>query len=177
MSPASMASNIVGDSLLQLATRTHHSPLLQSKRILLLAQAKQKRAPPPALPHARRMGPHAATWLGWPRTHRLARQVRTIPWLSRNRRHLSQVERVYLLVEKLRRRKNASLHPEEIRRHSLQRRLLPHPHRPRLDARLRPSASKNSAGEVAFNNFFFNGWAKYPNHKKDAQVVAKPIKN
>ena len=32
---------------------------------------------------------------------------------------------------------------------------------------------KNAAGEVAYNNFVFNGWAKYANHKKDAAVVAK----
>ncbi len=32
---------------------------------------------------------------------------------------------------------------------------------------------KNDAGEVAYNNFVFNGWAKYSNHKKDAGVVAK----
>jgi agmatine deiminase len=36
-----------------------------------------------------------------------------------------------------------------------------------------PICVKNASGEVAFNNFAFNGWAKYPNHKKDAVVVAK----
>ncbi len=36
-----------------------------------------------------------------------------------------------------------------------------------------PICVKNAAGEVAYNNFVFNGWAKYPNHKKDAAVVAK----
>src|SRR5258707_3000794 len=34
-----------------------------------------------------------------------------------------------------------------------------------------PICVKNAAGEVAYNNFWFNGWAKYPNHKKDALVV------
>ncbi len=32
---------------------------------------------------------------------------------------------------------------------------------------------KNAAGEVAYNNFVFNGWAKYENHKKDAAAVRK----
>ena len=32
---------------------------------------------------------------------------------------------------------------------------------------------KNAAGEVAYNNFVFNGWAKYENHKKDAAAVGK----
>src|SRR5208282_1866043 len=36
-----------------------------------------------------------------------------------------------------------------------------------------PICVKNAAGEVAYNNFVFNGWAKYGNHKKDAAVVAK----
>ena len=36
-----------------------------------------------------------------------------------------------------------------------------------------PICVRNETGEVAFNNFLFNGWAKYPNHKKDAAVVAK----
>jgi agmatine deiminase len=36
-----------------------------------------------------------------------------------------------------------------------------------------PICVKNDAGEVAYNNFVFNGWAKYSNHKKDAAVVAK----
>jgi agmatine deiminase len=31
----------------------------------------------------------------------------------------------------------------------------------------------NPSGETAFNNFLFNGWAKYTNHKKDAQVPAR----
>jgi agmatine deiminase len=36
-----------------------------------------------------------------------------------------------------------------------------------------PICVRNEAGEVAYNHFVFNGWAKYPNHKKDASVVAK----
>jgi agmatine deiminase len=35
---------------------------------------------------------------------------------------------------------------------------------------------KNTEGEVAYNHFVFNGWAKYANHKKDAAVVAKANK-
>jgi agmatine deiminase len=36
-----------------------------------------------------------------------------------------------------------------------------------------PICVKSAAGEVAYNNFLFNGWAKYLNHKKDALVVQK----
>jgi len=36
-----------------------------------------------------------------------------------------------------------------------------------------PIGVKNSGGDVAFNHFVFNGWAKYDNHKKDAKVVTR----
>jgi agmatine deiminase len=36
-----------------------------------------------------------------------------------------------------------------------------------------PICVRNESGEVAYNHFQFNGWAKYSNHKKDAAVVAK----
>ena len=36
-----------------------------------------------------------------------------------------------------------------------------------------PICVRNGKGEVAYNHFAFNGWAKYSNHKKDALVVAK----
>jgi agmatine deiminase len=36
-----------------------------------------------------------------------------------------------------------------------------------------PICVKNAAEEVAYCNFVFNGWAKYANHKKDAQLVRK----
>jgi agmatine deiminase len=36
-----------------------------------------------------------------------------------------------------------------------------------------PICVRNEAGEVAYNHFAFNGWAKYEDHKKDAAVVTK----
>jgi len=36
-----------------------------------------------------------------------------------------------------------------------------------------PICVRNEAGEVAYNHFVFNGWAKYSNHKRDAAVVTK----
>jgi agmatine deiminase len=32
---------------------------------------------------------------------------------------------------------------------------------------------KDGSGTVSYNHFVFNGWAKYPNHKRDAQVVTR----
>ncbi len=39
-----------------------------------------------------------------------------------------------------------------------------------------PICVKNAAGDVAFNHFVFNGWAKYANHKKDAAAVTNANK-
>jgi agmatine deiminase len=36
-----------------------------------------------------------------------------------------------------------------------------------------PICVKDPPGNVGLNHFAFNGWAKYSNHKKDAQVVAR----
>jgi agmatine deiminase len=40
-----------------------------------------------------------------------------------------------------------------------------------------PICVRNPAGQVAYNHFYFNGWAKYENHKKDTQVVVRANKN
>jgi agmatine deiminase len=36
-----------------------------------------------------------------------------------------------------------------------------------------PICVKNAKGDVAYNHFVFNGWAKYDNHRKDAAVVTR----
>jgi len=45
-----------------------------------------------------------------------------------------------------------------------------------LDAGLGPICVRNESGEVAYNNFLFNGWTKYSNYKKDRAVVTKQPK-
>jgi agmatine deiminase len=118
---------------------------------------------------------HEATWLGWP--HELTDwpgKFAPIPWaFAEIVRHLSRVERVYLLVEN----RAAELRVRTILKKSAAN----------LDAidffRIPtnrgwmrdsgPICVRNESGEVAYNHFAFNGWAKYPNHKKDAGVVSK----
>jgi agmatine deiminase len=119
--------------------------------------------------------PHAATWLGWP--HELTDwpgKFAPIPWAyAEIVRHLSQVERVYLLIE------NAA---SEKRVHSILKKSGAHLANvdffriPTDRGWMRdsgPICVKDAAGEIAFNHFVFNGWAKYPNHKKDAAAVTK----
>lgn len=119
--------------------------------------------------------PHEATWLGWP--HELTDwpgKFAPIPWaFAEIVRHLSQVERVYLLVEdraaesrvrSILQKSGANLGAVDFLRVPTDRGWM-------RDSG--PICVRNEAGEVASNHFVFNGWAKYPNHKKDAAVVTK----
>ncbi len=119
--------------------------------------------------------PHEATWLGWP--HELTDwpgKFAPIPWaFAEIVRHLSQVERVHLLVEN---------HEAQLRVRSILKKsganldavdFFPVPTDRGWLRDSGPICVRNGSGEVAFNHFEFNGWAKYANHKKDAAVVAK----
>jgi agmatine deiminase len=119
--------------------------------------------------------PHEATWLGWP--HEVTDwpgKFAPIPWaFAEIVRQLSRVERVYLLVE------NAAA---EKRVHGILKKSGALLHRvyffrvPTDRGWMRdsgPICVTNSVGDVAFNHFVFNGWAKYANHKRDAAAVGK----
>ncbi|HTQ62153.1 MAG TPA: agmatine deiminase family protein [Candidatus Solibacter sp.] len=118
--------------------------------------------------------PHEATWLGWP--HELTDwpgKFAPIQWaFAEIVRHLSQVERVYLLVENreaesrvrtILKKSGANLAAVDFFRIPTDRGWM-------RDSG--PICVKNPAGEVAYTNWRFNGWAKYGNHKKDALVVS-----
>jgi len=119
--------------------------------------------------------PHEATWLGWP--HELTDwpgKFASISWaFAEIVRHLSSVERVYLLVENratesrvrtILKKSGASLDAVDFFRVPTDRGWM-------RDSG--PICVRNESGEVAYNHFVFNGWAKYPNHKKDAAVITK----
>ena len=121
---------------------------------------------------------HGSTWLGWP--HELTDwpgKFSPIPWaFAEIVRHLSQVERVYLLVENRRaesrvrtilNKSGANLTAVDFFRIPTDRGWM-------RDSG--PICVKNSAGEVAYTHWRFNGWAKYPNHEKDAAVVSQANK-
>jgi agmatine deiminase len=122
--------------------------------------------------------PHEATWLGWP--HELTDwpgKFAPIPWaFAEIVRHLSRVERVYLLVENRAAEKRvrtiltkACAYLENVTFFQV----------PTDRGWMRdsgPICVKNNSGEVRFNHFVFNGWAKYSNHKKDAVAVTKANK-
>jgi agmatine deiminase len=119
--------------------------------------------------------PHEATWLGWP--HEVTDwpgKFALIPWaFAEIVRHLSKVERVFLLVENresesrvrgILKKSGANLEAVDFFRVPTDRGWM-------RDSG--PICVRNESGEVAYNHFAFNGWAKYSNHKKDAAVVAK----
>ncbi len=118
---------------------------------------------------------HAATWLGWP--HELTDwpgKFAPILWaFAEMVRLLSLVERVFLLVEDgaAEKRARGILKKAGAKLESVDFFRVPTDRGWMRDSG--PICVKNAAGEVAYNNFVFNGWAKYPNHKKDAAAVSK----
>ncbi|PYT76463.1 MAG: agmatine deiminase [Acidobacteria bacterium] len=122
--------------------------------------------------------PHEATWLGWP--HELTDwpgKFAPIPWaFAEIVRHLSRVERVFLLVEnrQAQARVRSMLKKSGANLEAVDFFVVPTDRGWMRDSG--PICVRNASGEVAFNNFQFNGWAKYSNHKKDAAVVARANK-
>src|SRR4030081_2683067 len=118
---------------------------------------------------------HESTWLGWP--HELTDwpgKFSPIPWaFAEIVRHLSQVERVYLLVEnrEAESRVRAMLKKSGANLSAIDFFRVPTDRGWMRDSG--PICVRNSDGDLAYNHFSFNGWAKYPNHKKDALVVEK----
>ncbi|HET7258300.1 MAG TPA: agmatine deiminase family protein [Candidatus Acidoferrum sp.] len=121
---------------------------------------------------------HEATWLGWP--HEITDwpgKFAAIPWaFAEIVRHLSRVERVFLLVESraAQARVRLLLKKSGAQLDAVEFFVVPTDRGWMRDSG--PICVRNDSGEVAFNNFCFNGWAKYANHKKDAAVVAKANK-
>jgi agmatine deiminase len=119
--------------------------------------------------------PHEGTFLGWP--HELTDwpgKFAPIPWaFAEIVRHLARSEKVFLLVEN----RAAESHVKSILNKSaanlnnVQFLRVPTDRGWMRDSG--PICVKNNSGEVAFSHFVFNGWAKYPNHKKDAQAVTR----
>jgi len=122
--------------------------------------------------------PHEGSWLGWP--HEVTDwpgKFPVIPWaFAEIVRHLSHVERVFLLVEnrEAQSRVGSILKKSGANLDAVDFFIAPTDRGWMRDSG--PICVRNESGEVDFNNFQFNGWAKYPNHKKDAAAVSKANK-
>jgi agmatine deiminase len=119
--------------------------------------------------------PHYGTFLGWP--HELTDwpgKFAPIPWaFAEIVRHLARVERVFLLVESAaaQSRVKSILKKSQVNLDNVQFLRVATDRGWMRDSG--PISVTNNSGEVGFNHFYFNGWAKYPNHKKDAQAVTR----
>ena len=120
--------------------------------------------------------PHAATWLAWPR-NRLDWPGKFAPHRLGLRRDRAQAltvgEKVRILVDDADWRGPGPARAGQGGRGGAPSALLPHPHGQGLDpghaAGLR--AARPESPTVAAVSFGFNGWAKYPDHVKDALVA------
>src|SRR2546423_1969468 len=121
--------------------------------------------------------PHEATWLGWPHEQTdWPGKFPAIPWaFAEIVRHLSRVERVYLLVQNAGAESRArdALKKSGVNLSAIDFFRVPTDRGWMRDSG--PISVKNNSGEVAFTHWHFTGWAKYKNHKKDA--VAAPLVN
>src|SRR5689334_21093758 len=119
--------------------------------------------------------PHEGTFLGWP--HELTDwpgKFAPITWaFAEIVRHLARVERVFLLVENrvAESRVKAILRKSQVNLENVHFLRVPTDRGWMRDSG--PICVASARSEVAFNHLAFNGWAKYPNHKKDAHVVAR----
>jgi agmatine deiminase len=123
--------------------------------------------------------PHEGTFLGWP--HELTDwpgKFAPIPWaFAEILRQLARVERVFLLVENAasQARVKSILKRSHVNFDNVTFVRVPTDRGWMRDSG--PICVRNNSGDVAFNHFLFNGWAKYSNHKKDAQVVTRVNKS
>ncbi len=116
--------------------------------------------------------PHEATWIAWPHNRDdWPGKFASVPWVyGEIVRKLSQVERVRILVNdetaeraarRILKRAGAALDAVEFFR-------LP---TDRVWTRdFGPIFVRNRAGEVAIINWIFNGWAKYPDWRRDNKI-------
>src|SRR5579863_2662524 len=122
---------------------------------------------------------HEGTFLGWP--HELTDwpgKFAPIPWaFAEIFRHLARVERAFLLVENAsaQARVKSILKRSDVNLDNVTFSLVPTDRGWMRDSG--PICVCSESGEVAFNHFHFNGWAKYSNHKQDAQVVTRVNKS
>jgi agmatine deiminase len=139
---------------------------------------KSQKSPTPYLQDYRmpaEWAPHEGTFLGWP--HELTDwpgKFAPIPWaFAEIVRHLARVERVFLLVENAaaQARVKSILTRSHVNLDTVTFLRVPTDRGWMRDSG--PICVRNNSGDVALNHFFFNGWAKYSNHKKDAQVVTR----
>ena len=122
--------------------------------------------------------PHEATWIGWPHNRTdWPGKFTNIPWVyGEIARKIAQGEILRILVE-------SASHESSARRILMKAGVDParteffrFPTNRGWARDFGPIAVRGSDGEIAFVDFQFNAWAKYPDWKKDAQVHSRAAK-
>jgi agmatine deiminase len=119
--------------------------------------------------------PHEAVWIAWPHERNdWPGKFVTIPWVyAEIVRHLHHSERIRILVDDIADRTRADRHLiyAGVDREQIEFFLVP---TDRVWTRDYAGLFvKDSAGTVAITEWGFNGWAKYPNWRRDAAVPAR----
>ena len=118
--------------------------------------------------------PHKATWIAWPHHEPdWPGNFAPIPWVyAEIVRVLSAHERVNILCHSAKVRASARriLDDRGVAKRNIRLHLCPSDRTWLRDSA--PTAVHTAAGQVEWVNWAFNGWAKYPNHKRDAQIGA-----
>jgi agmatine deiminase len=145
------------------------------KRARVRPPAAKAPEPPPAALGFRMPAewePHAGTWIAWPHEPRdWPGKLPAIDWVyGEVVRHLAVGERVRILVSTatVAKRAAAVLRRAGVDRKRVQ--LFPAPTDRSWTRDYCPIYVTDGDGDVAVTNWRFNGWAKYPNHKRDDAV-------
>ncbi len=125
--------------------------------------------------------PHEATWLAWP--HEPADwpgKIAPIPWVyGEVVRHLARGEQVRILVPDAAIEKKARALLARVGVNAARVEFFRVPTDRSWTRDTCPLFVTDEVGRVAITNWRFNGWAKYPNHKKDDAIndrLAKRLK-
>ena len=119
--------------------------------------------------------PHAATWIAWPHEPRdWPGKLAPIPWVyGEVVRHLTTGEEVRILVDDAAAEKRAGALLKRVGADLASVDFFRAPTDRSWTRDYCPLFVKNDEGDVAITNWRFNGWAKYPNHKRDDAVTDK----
>jgi agmatine deiminase len=115
---------------------------------------------------------HEATWLAWPHNTRdWPGKFSPIPWVyAEIVRHLAPGEIIRIVVESAVHRKSAERILTKVGVDHSRIEFFRFPTDRGWTRDIGPMFVTSRDGSLAINNFRFTGWAKYPNHKKDAKV-------
>ncbi len=122
--------------------------------------------------------PHAATWLAWPHERSdWPGKFAPIPWVfAEVIRHLVTGERVRLLVQDARMEAEARRVLEKAGADVARVDFVRIPTDRAWTRDYAPIFVRRAAGDVAGVDFRFNGWAKYPNHRRDDAAAGRILR-